>query len=175
MFLTLYVPNARATAPSETPSATDIEDIAARGYIYGLPLVMHYAITYAYAVDRDSGQYKAPFNTIRNGTQVFTYKDTAVITPNSDTPYSFACLDLRAEPMSKLLRLFRIYAAVSLALCAFFAAGAALAAHIAQPGPEPQTLSIANNTGEDVLSIGFQTGRTMNVTFVSSIIIFLRR
>lgn len=97
--LTLYVPNARAAAPSGTPSATDIEDIAARGYIYGLPLVMHYAITYAYAVDRDSGQYKAPFNTIRNGTQVFTYKDTAVITPNSDTPYSFACLDLRAEPM----------------------------------------------------------------------------
>lgn len=63
--------------------------------------------------------------------------------------------------MSKLLRHFRIYAAVSLALCAFFAAGAALAAHIAKPGPEPQTLSIANNSGEDVLSIGFQTGRTM--------------
>jgi hypothetical protein len=29
---------------------------------------------------------------------VFTYKDTAVVTPNSDTPYSFAGLDLRAEP-----------------------------------------------------------------------------
>lgn len=102
--LTLHMPNARAAAPSEAgePAAMttkDIEDIAAQGYIYGLPLVMHYAITYAYAVDRDSGQYKAPFNAIRNGTRVFTYKDTAVITPNSDTPYSFACLDLRAEPM----------------------------------------------------------------------------
>lgn len=33
-----------------------------------------------------------------NEARVFTYKDTAVVTPNSDTPYSFACLDLRAEP-----------------------------------------------------------------------------
>ena len=30
---------------------------------------------------------------------VFTYKDTAVVTPNSDTPYSFVWMDLRAEPM----------------------------------------------------------------------------
>jgi len=30
---------------------------------------------------------------------VFTYKDTAVVTPNSDTPYSMLGMDLRAEPM----------------------------------------------------------------------------
>ena len=30
---------------------------------------------------------------------MFTYKDTAIITPNSDTPYSLAWLDLRAEPI----------------------------------------------------------------------------
>jgi len=30
---------------------------------------------------------------------VFTYKDTAIVTPNSDTPYSLVWLDLRAEPM----------------------------------------------------------------------------
>ena len=44
-------------------------------------------------------------NTRRHSTQcfnearVFTYKDTAVVTPNSDTPYSMVWLDLRAEPM----------------------------------------------------------------------------
>ncbi len=50
-------------------------------------------------VDKNSGQYKAPFNTISNEARVFTYKDTAVVTPNSDTPYSMLWLDLHAEPM----------------------------------------------------------------------------
>jgi hypothetical protein len=60
---------------------------------------MNYAVMYEYAVDRDSGQFKAPFNQILNEARVFTYQDTAVITPNSDTPYSLVWLDLRAEPM----------------------------------------------------------------------------
>ena len=81
------------------PDAATIENIAAQGYVYGLPTVMHYAITYQYSVDTTSPQYKAPFNHLLNGARVFTYKDTVVITPNSDTPYSFACLDLRAEPV----------------------------------------------------------------------------
>ena len=81
------------------PDAATVEDIAAQGYVYGLPIVMHYAVTYEYSVDTASPQYKAPFNTLRNGARLFTYKDTVVITPNSDTPYSFACLDLRAEPV----------------------------------------------------------------------------
>ncbi|MGO7207367.1 DUF1254 domain-containing protein, partial [Rhizobium ruizarguesonis] len=46
-----------------------------------------------------SGQFKAPFNEINNLHHVATPEDTAVITPNSDTPYSFIWLDLRAEPM----------------------------------------------------------------------------
>ena len=54
---------------------------------------------YEYAVDRNSGQFKAPFNQIKNEPNVFTYKDTAIVTPNSDTPYSFAWMDLRAEPI----------------------------------------------------------------------------
>jgi hypothetical protein len=60
---------------------------------------MNYAVMYEYSVDKNSGQYKAPFNQIKNEPRVFTYKDTAVITPNSDTPYSFAWMDLRAEPV----------------------------------------------------------------------------
>src|SRR4029077_19145562 len=40
-----------------------------------------------------------PFNEIKNEPRVYTYKDTAVVTPNSDTPYSFLWMDLRAEPM----------------------------------------------------------------------------
>jgi len=52
-----------------------------------------------FVVNRDSGQWKAPFNEISNEARLFTHKDTAVVTPNSDTPYSMLWLDLRAEPM----------------------------------------------------------------------------
>jgi hypothetical protein len=81
------------------PSIAETKAIAEEGFIYGLPIVMNYAVMYEYAVDRNSGQFKAPFNEINNEARVFTYKDTAVVTPNSDTPYSILWLDLRVEPM----------------------------------------------------------------------------
>ena len=81
------------------PGIEEIRAIAEEGFIYGLPLVMNYAIMNEYAVDPNSGQFKAPFNQIKNLARVFTYKDTAVVTANSDTPYSFLWMDLRAEPL----------------------------------------------------------------------------
>jgi hypothetical protein len=81
------------------PGIIEAKDIAEAGFIYGLPIVMNYAVMYEYAIDRNSGQFKAPFNQIKNEPNVYTYKDTAIVTPNSDTPYSFVWMDLRAEPM----------------------------------------------------------------------------
>jgi hypothetical protein len=81
------------------PSVAETKAIAEEGYIYGLPIVMNYAVMYAYSVDHTSPEFKAPFNKIKNEARVFTDKDTAIVTPNSDTPYSFLWLDLRAEPM----------------------------------------------------------------------------
>ncbi|MBY3043819.1 DUF1254 domain-containing protein [Rhizobium leguminosarum] len=83
----------------EWPSLLEAKDIAEEGFIYGLPLVMNYAVMNEFAVDRNSGQFKAPFNDINNMHQVASPADTAIITPNSDTPYSILWLDLRAEPM----------------------------------------------------------------------------
>lgn len=83
----------------ERPGFFRAKDIAEAGFIYGLPIVMNYGVMYEYAVDRNSGQFKAPFNQIKNEPNVFTYKDTAIVTPNSDTPYSFVWMDLRAEPI----------------------------------------------------------------------------
>jgi hypothetical protein len=81
------------------PGIAEVKAIAEEGFIYGLPIVMNYAVMYEYSVDKNSGQFKAPFNQIFNEARVFTYKDTAIITPNSDTPYSLLWMDLRAEPM----------------------------------------------------------------------------
>lgn len=88
-----------AQTSADRPGFFKARDIAEAGFIYGLPIVMNYAVMYEYAVDRNSGQFKAPFNQIKNEPNVFTYKDTAVVTPNSDTPYSFVWMDLRAEPV----------------------------------------------------------------------------
>jgi hypothetical protein len=89
----------RAQTSADRPGFFAAKDIAEAGFIYGLPIVLNYGVMYEYAVDRTSGQFKAPFNQIKNEPNVFTYKDTAIVTPNSDTPYSFVWMDLRAEPI----------------------------------------------------------------------------
>ncbi len=84
---------------STYPSSEEVKSLAEEAYIYGLPIVMNYVVMNEYVLNKNSGQYKAPFNTIHNENRVFTYKDTSIVTPNSDTPYSMVWLDLRAEPM----------------------------------------------------------------------------
>lgn len=86
-------------APTGPLTAAEVRKTAEEGFIYGLPIVMNYAVQYEYCIDKNSGQYKGPFNAIVNEARVFTYKDTSVITPNSDTPYSILWLDLRSEPI----------------------------------------------------------------------------
>ena len=75
------------------------KDTAQEAYVYAFPMLMNYGVMHSYFIDRNSGQYKVPFNTMYSEARVFTPKDTAVITPNSDTPYSFVGMDLRAEPI----------------------------------------------------------------------------
>jgi hypothetical protein len=95
---------ARAARADETtgrgvPGLLETKAIAEEAFIYGLPIVMNYAIMNEFCMDTNSSQYKGPFNTLFHEHRTFTYRDTAVVTPNSDTPYSFIWLDLRAEPM----------------------------------------------------------------------------
>ncbi len=68
-------------------------------YVYTYPMVKNYLTLYQYALEPGGEQYKGPLNTMVNVARVYTPEDTAVITPNSDTPYSFVVLDLRTEPM----------------------------------------------------------------------------
>jgi hypothetical protein len=86
-------------ADKDKPGIAETKAIAEEGFIYGLPLVMNYAVMNEFAVDTKSSQFKAPFNQLNSMHHVATYEDTAVVTPNSDTPYTTLWLDLRTEPM----------------------------------------------------------------------------
>ncbi|WP_234222154.1 DUF1254 domain-containing protein [Ruegeria pomeroyi] len=88
-----------AVVSQDKPGTREIADIAREATVYALPMLMNYGIMYEYAIAAGNPQFRAPFNTLYSEANVFTYKDRAVVTPNSDTPYSFVWMDLRAEPM----------------------------------------------------------------------------
>ena len=73
--------------------------IAREAYLYGFPLVETYKTLHKQAIDRTSPDYKAPLNQLGHLRTVATPEDRFVVTPNSDTPFSVAWLDLRLEPM----------------------------------------------------------------------------
>jgi hypothetical protein len=86
-----------ARAADVTPA--EARAIAKEAYIYGFPMVDNMRVQYSYFTDMGSLEYKAPYNTLFNIPRVFTPDDKAIQTPNSDTPYSWIGLDLRAEPI----------------------------------------------------------------------------
>ncbi|WPO98091.1 DUF1254 domain-containing protein [Pseudomonas sp. HR96] len=92
------LPLAATWADTPSLSASETTAIAKQAYLYGYPVVEMYKTLYAQAVDQGGADYKAEFNRIGNTARVFTPRDKAFVTPNSDTPYSFLWLDLRAEP-----------------------------------------------------------------------------
>jgi hypothetical protein len=98
-FTAILVMETDRCAAQDKLAPDDVSRMAEEAFVYGFPMVMGYGVMYEYAVNPDSEQYKAPFNKIHNTARVYTPKDTAVVTPNSDTPYSFAWADLRAEPI----------------------------------------------------------------------------
>jgi hypothetical protein len=84
---------------TDTASPAQGRLIAKEAYTYGYPIVDSYRILNAYFVNRESPEYKVPWNQILNIPRVYTPDDKAVQTPNSDTPYSMVGMDLRTEPI----------------------------------------------------------------------------
>jgi hypothetical protein len=88
-----------ATARAADATPAEARAIAKEAYIYGYPMVDGYRVQYEYFVDRQNPEFKAPWNQIRNIPRVYTPDDKAIVSPNSDTPYSMVGMDLRAEPL----------------------------------------------------------------------------
>jgi hypothetical protein len=82
----MKIASLKAHAADITPAES--RAIAKEAYIYGFPMVDSYRIQNTYFVDGQNSEFKAPWNQSRNIPRVYTPADTAIQTPNSDTPYS---------------------------------------------------------------------------------------
>ena len=80
-------------------SPAEVRQISNDAFVYGFPMVASYNTLYRQVVDTTDHDYRSPFNVIASASDVATPEDKFVVTPNSDTPYSFLWMDLRAEPI----------------------------------------------------------------------------
>ncbi len=80
------LPSSEANDPPSTRA------LAKDAYLFTYPLVMNYRTMFMQAIDGD----KAMGKWLHLG--LSSPADTDIVTPNNDTPYSYAWVDLRAEP-----------------------------------------------------------------------------
>jgi hypothetical protein len=95
LFIYLFV---NFTFCQSSVADAEIKRIAKEAFIYGLPVVENYRVMYKSTHDRTFPQY-APFNTFYHAKNVATAKDTIFVAPNVDTPYSYAVLDVKEQPV----------------------------------------------------------------------------
>ena len=77
----------------------EARSIAKEAYIYAFPMAANYQTMYKQAIDKKSPDYRGDFNSLNSSKTVATPEDKFVVTPNSDTPYSYLWMDLRVEPI----------------------------------------------------------------------------
>ena len=92
--LLLLTPTQAAELPHD-----EIVKIAREAYIWGYPVVDNYSVLHSFALDKESPDYKAPPNTVAHVRSLAGPADRTIVAPNVDTLYSYAWLDLRAEPV----------------------------------------------------------------------------
>jgi len=79
--------------PADTPRA-----IARDAYLYAFAMLENYQTMHKQAIDTKAPEYVGGFGRYRHYSQPFTPDNKDIVTPNNDTTYSWAWLDLRAEP-----------------------------------------------------------------------------
>ncbi len=92
VLLSLSIFLAVSGSSANTLSTDKIRDTVKEAYIFTYPLVMNYRTMYMQAI-KDDGEFGKWLHL-----GMASPADTDIVTPNNDTPYSYAWLDLRAEP-----------------------------------------------------------------------------
>ncbi len=77
----------------------DVVGTARDAYAFFFPMMMGYRYLFGAFLVPDLPSHRAPLNVLAGEPRTLDHTFKDVITPNSDTPYSMAGLDLRAEPM----------------------------------------------------------------------------
>jgi hypothetical protein len=77
----------------------EAKKIARDAYVYSYAMMENYQTLQAQALDVNAPGYVGGFNVFRHFSKAATPEDRDIVTPNNDTPYSWAWLDLRAEPI----------------------------------------------------------------------------
>jgi len=80
------------------PSASEVKTLAKEAFIYAYPMLYNYKTLQEQTQDQYSSAYIGGFGRFRHYSRTYTPADTDIVTPNNDTPYSWAWLDLRSEP-----------------------------------------------------------------------------
>jgi hypothetical protein len=98
------LPQVPATAQTSAPAAAvtaspdEARGIARDAFLYAYPMLFNYKTLYQQAVDPTSNSYVGGFGKFRNYSRPYGPENKEIVTPNNDTPYSWAWLDLRREP-----------------------------------------------------------------------------
>jgi hypothetical protein len=73
--------------------------ITKKAWLYGYSMFYNYKTIYLYGLDKSYTDYAGGFNRFKHYAKMFTPADTSIVTPNDDTPYSWAILNITDEPV----------------------------------------------------------------------------
>ncbi|CUI71512.1 Uncharacterized conserved protein [Achromobacter kerstersii] len=75
-----------------------LRSAAKEAYLYAYPMLYNYKTMSVQAIQPGGKEYVGGFGKFRHYSQPYTPENREIVTPNNDTPYSWAWLDLRAQP-----------------------------------------------------------------------------
>jgi hypothetical protein len=99
LMVLLAISAAPTASSAQTVSDAEAQAIAKDAYVYSYAMLESYQTWRTQTVDKSANGYIGGFNAYRHYSASATPDTHDIVSPNNDTPYSWAWLDLRAEPM----------------------------------------------------------------------------
>src|SRR3954466_7288437 len=80
-------------------SPGEAAQIAREAMVFAYPVLLNYKTIWEQTQDHLGGAFIGGVNRYRHYTHSYTAADTDIVTPNNDSPYSWAWFDVRREPV----------------------------------------------------------------------------